>query len=120
MDYGRCTLTYIHHNQKRMNIDIPGIACGGLCFTLPLILPDLSKEDHQTRLLNSSNLAYKNDPKFRKESDELAIKSLYEHQQKQHKDLMEVLTQIPKQFHKLLFHYWNSETVTINALSCEV
>ena len=70
-------------------------------------------------LLNSSILAYNNDSKFKKECDELAMQSLYEHQQKQHKDLMEVLTQNPEQFHKLPFHYWGTETVTINALSEE-
>ena len=73
MGYGHCTLTCIHHNQKRRNIDILGIVCGGLCFTMPLILPDLPKEDPQATLLNSSILAYKNDPKFRKEYDELAM-----------------------------------------------
>ena len=80
MDYGNCTLTCIHHNQKRMNIDILGIVCGGLCFTLPLILPDLPKDDPQATLLNSSLLAYKHDPKFKKECDELTMKSLYGHQ----------------------------------------
>ena len=82
----------VHRNQKKRNIEIPGIVHGGLCFTLPLILPDLPKEDPQSTLLNSSILAYKNDPNFRKACDELAMQSLCEHQQKQHKELMEVLT----------------------------
>ena len=92
MDYGHCTLICIHHNQKRRNIEIPDIVRGGLCFTLPLILSDLLKEYPQATLLNSSILTYKNNLKFRKECDELAMQSMYEHQEKQHKDLMKVLT----------------------------
>ena len=66
MDYGSCTLTCIHHNHKRMNIEIPEIVCGGLCFILPLILPDLPKDHLKATLLNSPQLAYKYDPKFKK------------------------------------------------------
>lgn len=47
------------------------------------------------------------------------MKSLYEFQQKQRQDLMEVLTQIPKEFRSLPVHYWNTETFTINALAEE-
>ena len=118
IDYGSCTLTYIYHNKKRMNIDIPGIVYGGLCFTLPLILADLHKDHPQATLLNSSVLTYKHDSKFKKECDELTMKYLYEHQQ-QHQDLMNILTQIPKEFHILPFHYWGTKTVIIDALSDE-
>ena len=38
MDYGICTLTCIHHNWKRMNIEFLRIVHGGLCFILSLIL----------------------------------------------------------------------------------
>ena len=102
-----------------MNIMIPGIVRGGLCFTLPLILPDLPKDHPKASLLNSSQLAYNYDPKFGKECDELAMKSLYEHQQQQHQDLVNVLTQIPEEFHTLPFHYWGTKTITIDTLSDE-
>ena len=92
IDYGSCTLTNIHHNCKRMNIEIPRIVCGGLCFTLSLILPDLPKDYPNASLLNSSQLAYDHDPKFCKEYDTLAMKSLYDHQQQQHQELMNALT----------------------------
>mgnify|MGYP003331624888 CR=1 FL=1 len=62
---------------------------------------------------NSSQLAYENDPKFQQECDEMAMKALYEHQQKQHEDLMDILTQIPTQFHSLPFHFWGTENFTI-------
>lgn len=79
MNYGNYTLTCIHHNHKRMNIKIPGIVRGSLCFTLPLILPDLPKNHPEASLLNCSQLAYDQDPKFSHECDALAMKSLYEH-----------------------------------------
>ena len=64
MDYGSCTLTCIHHNCKRMNIEIPGIVRDDLGFTLPLILPDLPKDHPEASLLNSSQIAQEQDPKF--------------------------------------------------------
>ena len=80
MDYGSCTLTCVHNKLKQKNIEIPGIVWGGLCFTLPLILPDIPKSHPNTFILNFSQLAYKNDPKFKQECDEMAMKSLYEFQ----------------------------------------
>ena len=47
------------------------------------------------------------------------MKSLYEHQQKQHQDLMELLTQIPSQFLSLSFHNWGTETFTLQSLADE-
>ena len=44
------------------------------------------------------------------------MKSLYEHQKKKHQELMEVLTQVPTEFHKLPFHYWGTETIIIDFL----
>ena len=44
MDYGHFNLTYIHTKLKRKHIEIPGIVLEGLCFTLPLILPDLPSD----------------------------------------------------------------------------
>lgn len=64
IDYGSCTLTYIHHKHKRMNIKIPSIVYGGLCFTLSLIRLDLPKDYPKASFLNFSQLAYDHDPKF--------------------------------------------------------
>ena len=92
MDYGNCTLTCVHRKLPCKNIEILGIIRGGLCFTLPLILLDLPKNHPEACILNSSQMAYENDPKFQQECDKMAMKSLYEHQQKQHEDLIEALT----------------------------
>ena len=119
MDYGNCTLTCVHRKLPCKNIEIPGIIRGGLCFTLPLILPDLPKDHPEACILNSSQLAYENDPKFQQECDEMAMKFLYEHQQKQHEDLIEAIDHIPEEFHSLPFHYWGTETFTIQSLSDE-
>ena len=54
MDYGSCTLTCVHRKLPCKNIEIPGIIRGGLCFTLPLILPDLPKDHPEACILNSS------------------------------------------------------------------
>ena len=53
-------------------------------------------------------------PSFNKEYDKMAMKSFYEHQQQQHEDLIQTLTQIPTQFHSLPFHYWGTETLLYN------
>lgn len=48
------------------------------------------------------------------------MKSLYEHHhQQQHQDLMNVLSQVLKEFHTLSFHYWATESITIDGLSNE-
>ena len=86
---------------------------------MPLILPDLPKEHPEACILNSSQLAYENDPKFQQECDEMSMKLLYDHQQKQHEDLIKALTQVPTEFHSLPFHYWGTETFTIQSLSDE-
>ena len=92
---------------------------GGLCFTLPLILPDLPKDHPEACILNSSQLAYENDPKFQEDCDQMTMKLLYEHQQKQHEDLVEAIDHIPEEFHSLPFHYWGTETFTIQSLTDE-
>ena len=119
MDYGNCTLTCVHQKLPFKNIEIPGIIRDGLCFTLPLILPDLPKDHPEACILNSFQLAYENDPNFKQECDKMAMKYLYEYQQKQHGDLIEALNHIPQEFHSLPFHYWGTETFTIQSLSDE-
>ena len=56
-DYGSCALTCVHRTTKAKNIVIPGIIRAGLCFTLPLILPDLDPDHPDATILNSSSLA---------------------------------------------------------------
>ena len=44
-DYGTCMLTCIHCHKHSRSISVPGIIRSGLCFTQPLIVPSLSKDD---------------------------------------------------------------------------
>ena len=56
-DYGNCALICVHWTTKAKNITIPGIIKAGLCFTLPLILPDLDPSHPDATILNLSTLA---------------------------------------------------------------
>ena len=49
----------------------------------------------------------------------MAMKYLYEHQQQQHEDFIQALNHIPQEFHSLPYHYWGTETFTIQSLSDE-
>ena len=119
LDYGNCTLTCVHSTRRNRNIEIPGIIRGGLCYTQPIILPDLPKSHPHASILNSSRLAYLSDENFCEEVDALTLKYIYQHQQKQHEDLMEVLTHIPETFHTLPYHMWGTEQVLVDSLSDE-
>ena len=70
-------------------------------------------------MFNSSELAYLSDENFRKECDALTLKYIYQHQQQQHEELMEVLTHVPKTFHTSPYHVWGTEQVLIGSLSDE-
>ena len=119
LDYGNCTLTCVHSKRRTSNIEISGIIRGGLCYTQPIILPDLPKSHPHASILNSSRLAYLSDENFREDVDALTLKYIYQHQQKQHENLMEVLTQVPETFHTLPFHMLGTEQVLIDSLSDE-
>ena len=66
MDYSTCTLTCIHKKLKRFDIEIPGIIFGGLCYTLPIEVPDQSIDHPRANLFNCSQLMYEGDKKFQK------------------------------------------------------
>ena len=119
MDYGNCTLTCVHATKRNCNIEIPGIIRGGLCYTKPIILPDLPTSHPNASILNSSKLAYLLDDNFCKEVNAVTLKYIYQHQQKQHEELMEVLTHIPETFHTLPYHIWGTEQVLVDSLSNE-
>ena len=67
-------------------------------------------------MLNSSQLAYILDENFCKDCDALTLKYIYQHQQQQHEELMEVLTHVPQTFHTLPYHVWGTEQVLIDSL----
>ena len=59
-NYGTCMLTCVHCKKHNRSISIPGIICSGLCFTQPLILPSLDKEDPRATIYNSIDKAKEN------------------------------------------------------------
>ena len=63
-DYGTCILTCVHRNKHSRSISVPGIIRSGLCFTQPLIVPDLDKDDPKATVLNSLKIALDEDSKF--------------------------------------------------------
>ena len=65
LDYGNCSLTCVHRATKAKNIVIPGIIKAGLCFTLPLILPDLDPSHPEANVLNSFTFARQHCKDFR-------------------------------------------------------
>ena len=117
LDYGNCSLTCVYRATKVKNIVIPEIIKAGLCFTLPLILPDLDPTHPEANLLNSSTLARRHCKDFRDQCEELIRKNIYEHQQKQYINLMEELERVLQQFHSLPFHKAIFNTTPVNALS---
>ena len=61
MDYGTCTLTCIHKKLSWFNVEIPGIIFGGLCYVLPIEIPDLPVDRPRENLLSCSHLMYETD-----------------------------------------------------------
>ena len=75
LDYGNCSLTCVHRAAKVKNIVIPRITKVGLCFTLPLILPDLDCSHPEANVLNSFTLARRYCKDFQNQCEELLHKN---------------------------------------------
>ena len=58
-DYGTCMLTCIHRHKHSRSISVPAIIRSVLCFTQPLIVPSLDKDDPKATVLNSLQKALK-------------------------------------------------------------
>ena len=96
MDYGTCMLIASHRNQSSRNIYIPGVICSGLCFTQPLIYPNLEREHPDASPKTSSEVLKEVDSKFKQECKTKALEMLYQFQQDQHIQLMSQLESLPK------------------------
>ena len=59
----------------------------------------------------------KSDPEFRGHCDALTMQSLYEYQQQKHIELMDVLTQVPPEFHTLPFHLWDTDEAVVDSIT---
>ena len=97
-----CTLNCIQKKVKRSNVEIPGVIHGGLCYTLPIKVPDLPIDHPRENLFNCSQFIYQSDKKFRKKCDELLLQTLYAIQQ-QHLTLMDMIDKSSPKFRRLPF-----------------
>ena len=82
-----------------------------------MILPNLPLNHPESSELNSSKIAYKSDPDFCAHYDEIILQTLCEYQQHQHIEIMEILTQVPPEFHKLLFPLWDTNEIVFNSIT---
>ena len=90
-------LACIHKKKLNRNVYIPGIIPVSLCPTMPLIIPSgLSTEDPNATVLNSVEKAYNDNSDFRKKFDWLLMMMIYEHQKREHINLMSVIESIPE------------------------
>ena len=117
LDYGNCTLTCVHQTTKHKIIVVPGIIRAGLCFTMPLLLPDLPANDPYATIINSSEMRYSLDSKFRKQCDVAAIQNIYEHQQREYNRLMSNLEHVPKQYHDIPYKDIIDNATPVNAIA---
>ena len=108
LDYANCSLTCVNRATKAKNILISGIIKAGLCFTLPLILPDLDLSHLGTNVFNFSTLARQHCKDFR-----------YQCEEQLRKNMMEELERVPQHFHSLTFHKAIFNTTSVNALSLQ-
>ena len=63
-DYGTCMLTCVHRHKHSHSLCVPGIIRSGLCFTQPLIVPSLGKDDPKATVLNSLKKALAENVEF--------------------------------------------------------
>jgi len=67
--------------------------------------------------LNSPDKALDVDPVFNLNCKRKSLEAIYEYQQQQHLDLMQILESVPSQFHKLPFNHWIARNTPVNALT---
>jgi len=120
-DYGNSLLTCTHRSSQ--NLNVPGVIRSGLCFTQPLIIPDLPASHAKATIYNSKEMALRNDPVFKSKCKSKHLELIYNHQQKQHVKLMSILESLPEQYYKacinLPFHEYTGASTLVNALNKE-
>ena len=118
-DYGTCMLTCVHRHKHNRSISVPGVIRSGLCFTQPLIVPSLDKNDPKATVYNSLEKAKSDDPKFAKKVAAQSLKLIYDYMQEKHIELMSCLESLPEEYHTLPFHKYLAKTIPISALNKE-
>ena len=92
-------LTCIHCHKHSRSISVPGIIRSGLCFTQPLIVPSLDKDDPKATVLNSLEKALAEDQEFIEKVKIQSLKLIYEYMQDKHIELMSCLESLPEEYH---------------------
>ena len=94
-----------------------------MCFTLPLIYPNLEHENPDASPKTSSEVLKEVDSKFKQECKTKALEMLYQFQQDQHIELMSQLESLPKDISenvtKLPLHNLMYTIMPVNALNKE-
>ena len=112
-------LTCVHRHKHNRSISVPGVIRSGLCFTQPLIVPSLDKDDPKATVYNSLKKARAEDDEFMERVRVQSLKLVYDYLQDRHIELMSCLESLPEEYHKLPFHEYLSKTIPIAALNME-
>ena len=118
-DYGTCMLTCVHRKRHSQSLSVPGVIRSGLCFTQPLIVPSLDKDDPKATVLNSLEKALAEDSQFVEQVKVQSLKLIYEYMQEKHIELMSCLESLPEEYHSLPFHEYFAKNIPISALNKE-
>ena len=68
-------------------------------------------------IFNLREKAYQKDLSFQKACDAKAVKLIYEHQERNHLQLVQVLESVPKDYHSLPFSSWIKHNIPVHALT---
>ena len=90
-DYGTCRLTCATVIKHSRSISVPGVIRPDLCFTQPLIIPSLDKNDPKATVLNSFEKAKSEDPEFVKRVTDRSLTLIYDYMQKENTELISCL-----------------------------
>ena len=101
--FGTCMLMCIHHYKHSRSIFVLDIISLGLCFTQPLIVPSLDKDDPKATVLNSLAKDLAEDEEFVEGVKIQSSKLIYEYMQDKHIELMSCLESLPEEYHSLPF-----------------
>ena len=97
-------LTCVHQKRHSQSISVPGIIRSGLCFTQPLMVPDLDKDNPKATVLNSLEKALAEDSEFVERVKVQSLKLIYEYMQEKRIELMSCLESLPEEYQSLPFH----------------
>ena len=86
-----------------------------------LVIPSgLKVSDPIATVFNSKEKAYQDDVEFQQDYDLKTVQMVYRYQQKEHMKLMNELQQVPLEYHKLIFHSWNSNNAPVCVVKTQV